>query len=94
MAANEEIPNIPKKPDTIIVKKLMGICSPIAPPKILKKNKINSPIPNLTVLCAIKRVGLIGAPINKSKIIHATIIEITTVALKLFNPFLSSLYYI
>jgi hypothetical protein len=82
MAAKEETPRTPKNPDTIIVNILIGICNPIAPPKTLKKNKSNSPIPNFTVLCARKRVGLIGAPINKSKIIHTIIIEITTVAPK------------
>lgn len=92
MAASEEIPNTPRNPDTIIVNKLMGMCNPIAPPKTLKKNKSNMPMPNFTVLCAINRVGLIGAPIIKSKIINTTMIEITIVGLISFPPLLCPLY--
>lgn len=66
----------------ITVNIFIGICSPIAPPNTLKKNKKSMPIPSLTVVWAINRVGLTGAPIHNNKIIQATMIEITTVALK------------
>lgn len=69
------------------------MCNPIAPPNTLKKNKNKIPIPNLTALCAKKRVGFIGAPINSSKTINATIIEITIVELKVFNSFSLSLLH-
>lgn len=92
IAANDTKPDNPKKPDTITVNKLMGICRPIDPPKTLKKNKNRTPIPNFTVLCAIKRVGLTGAPINNSKTINETIIVITSVELNFSTPFSSFLF--
>lgn len=64
------------------------MCNPIAPPKTLKKNKNRIPIPNFTVLWAINRVGLTGAPINKSKTIKETIIVMTIVELNFSSPFL------
>ena len=81
------MPNTPRNPDTIIVNKLIGTCNPIAPPKTLRKNNSKNPIPNLTVLCAIKRVGLTGAPMTNNRIINATIIKITIVGLICFTPF-------
>lgn len=87
IATNEDIPNTPRNPDTIIVNKLIGICNPIAPPKTFKKNNRRNPIPNFTVLCAIKRVGFTGAPMNNSRTINAIIIKITIVGLICFTPF-------
>ena len=83
IAASEASPNKPKNPDTITVNRLIGICNPIDPPNTLKKNRNKIPIPNFTVLCAKNRVGLTGAPINNSKTIIATMIEIMIIEL---NP--------
>lgn len=68
------------------VNRLIGICSPIAPPKTLKKNKNKMPIPNLTVACPIKRIGLAGAPTIKRITIKAIMIEITSAELKSHQP--------
>lgn len=88
MAASEATPNNPKNPEIITVKRLIGTCSPIAPPNTFKKNKNNTPIPNFTVLFAIKRIGLAGAPTNKSNIIKPIIIDITSVEFKFTQPLL------
>lgn len=61
------------------------------PPNTLKKNKNKIPIPIFTVLCAINRVGLIGAPTNNNKTINAIITEITTTEVNLVSSFFQSL---
>ncbi len=90
MAAKDAIPNNPKNPDTITVNALIGMCSPIAPPNTLKKNKNKIPIPNLIVPCAKNRIGLMGAPTNNKTMISATIMDMTIVELILIpslSPF-------
>ncbi len=77
MAASDATPNNPKNPEMTTVNTLIGICSPIAPPKIFKKNKHNTPIANLTELSAMKRIGFTGAP-TISRIIMSTIINVMT----------------
>ncbi len=70
----------------MVVNRLIGMCNPIAPPKTLAKNRNSTPIPNLTVLWAMKRIGFAGAPTISSKTINATMMVITTVELKSFTP--------
>lgn len=89
MADREATPNNPKKPDITTVKTLMGTCNPIAPPNTLTKNKNNMPIPNFTVVCAINRIGFIGAPTNRNTTISSTIIAITSVEFNASTPFSS-----
>ncbi len=79
MAVNDATPNNPKNPATTAVNRLIGICSPIAPPNTLTKNKNRMPIPSLMVACPINRIGLIGAPTSKRITINPTIMLITSV---------------
>lgn len=85
IAARDATPNIPKNPEMNTVNRLIGTCSPIAPPNTLRKNKNKTPIPSLTMPCPIKRIGFTGAPTNNKMMISATTIEMTTVELKDFN---------
>lgn len=64
IAANETMPNNPKKLDTITVNILIGICKPIKPPKTLKKNKNKTPITILTVPLPSIRIDTNGVIIN------------------------------
>src|SRR5699024_3824128 len=87
IADKEATPDKPKKPDMTTVKTLMGTCNPIAPPNTLTKNKNNMPIPNFTVVCAINRIGFIGAPTNSNTTIRATIMAMTSVEFNASTPF-------
>lgn len=88
IAANENIPNIPKKLVTDTVNKLIGMCNPIKPPNTLKKNRNKTPIAIFTVVCPIKRNGFVGTPINSTRNIKLNKMIITT----LFQSFLHSYY--
>lgn len=93
MAASAAIPNTPRKPEITVVNKLIGILSPMAPPNTLKKNNNKIPIPNLAIVCPIKRTGLTGAPTSSNSTSIPIIIEITRVELILYTPsFLPSLF--
>lgn len=93
-AANEMIPNNPKKLETKTVKIFIGMCKPTYPPKTLKKNRNKTPIASFTAVCPINLIGFTGVPINIKIIKMSKIIMIALELIIVIQPFLHPYYYL
>jgi len=76
------IPGMPRKPETIVVITLIGICRLTAVPKVFSKNKKSAPTTSFIQTRPINRIGLNETPNNNKNKIIPTIIEIMTTEFK------------